>query len=120
MKVPIAVLAALVTACGGDEVVVCTAEARSGLAVTVRDSVSGSPVTNGADVVAREGAYADTARASLIASGVYSLAVERAGTYEVTVDHPAYRQWRRTGVTVARDECHVLTVSLLARMQPRP
>jgi len=118
VKVLIAALAALVASCGGDDVVVCTAEARSGLVVTVRDSVSGSPVTNGAEVVAREGAYADTARASLISSGVYSLAVERAGTYEVTVDHPAYRQWRRVGVTVTRDECHVQTVNLLARVQP--
>lgn len=120
MKALSAVLVLLVAACGSDDVVVCTTEARSGLAVTVRDSTSGSPVTSGAEVVAREGAYADTARASLISSGVYSLAIERAGTYEVTVDHPAYRQWRRTGVVVTRDECHVVTVSLLARMQPRP
>lgn len=120
VKIRIAALAALAMACGNDDPLVCTAEARSGLAVTVRDSVSGLILADQVTAVARDGAYADTARSSLISSGIYSLAVERAGTYDVTVDHPSYHQWHRAGVTVTRDECHVQTVSLLARMQPRP
>jgi len=120
VRLVILALATLMAACGDDDLIACTAEARSGLAVTVRDSVSGSPLTSGVEVVARDGEYADTARSSLIAGGIYSLAVERAGTYEVTVHHPAYAEWHRTGVTVTRDECHVQTVGLLARMQPRP
>lgn len=115
-----ALVAAVVVAfagCAGDGPLACTEEARSGLSVTVRDSVSGAPITEGAEVVATDGTYADTARSSLIASGVYALAVERPGTYQVTVDHPAYRRWLRSGVTVTADECHVQTVSLLARLQ---
>ncbi|MEO5580406.1 MAG: PEGA domain-containing protein [Gemmatimonadaceae bacterium] len=46
-----------------------------------------------------------------------SLAYERAGTYTVTVTKPGYREWRRTGVQVGRDECHVITVPLTARLQ---
>jgi hypothetical protein len=119
MRTLVVILALMAAGCG-DDLVACTEEARSGLAVTVRDSATGVALTNGVEVVARDGAYADTARSSLIASGVYSLAVERAGTYDVTVDHPAYRQWRQAGVQVTADACHVQTVNLLARMQPRP
>lgn len=103
---------------GGDEVVACTTEARPGLSVTVRDAVSGLAVTSDVEVVARDGAYADTARSSLIASGVYVLAIERRGTYDVTVVHPAYRRWTRSNVVVGADQCHVRTVSLVVLLQP--
>ncbi|HEX9167026.1 MAG TPA: hypothetical protein VF862_14030 [Gemmatimonadales bacterium] len=85
----------------------------------MRDSLTGASVANGAEVIAREGAYADTARGSLLGSGVYSLVYERAGVYDVTVSHPSYLAWVRAAVRVTADECHVQTVSLLARLQPR-
>jgi hypothetical protein len=104
-------------ACAESAPVACTEEARPGLSVTVRDSLTGVAVAAGVEVVATEGEYADTARASLLGSGVYSLVYERAGTYHVTVSHPSYRLWERTSVKVTADQCHVQTVSVLARLQ---
>ena len=111
-------LGLLTGACAENPPLACTEEARPGLTVTVRDSVTAAAVANGVEVIARDGAYADTARASLLGSGVYSLVYERPGTYEVTVSHPSYRAWVRTGIKVTADACHVQTVSLLARLQP--
>ena len=67
-----------------------------------------------------EGAFSDTlvapaAGASAYGGGVY----ERPGTYTVAVSHPDYRPWQRTGVAVSRDECHVQTQTVTARLQPR-
>jgi hypothetical protein len=105
-------------ACAENPPLACTEEARPGLSITVRDSVTGAAVASGVEVVAREGEYADTARGSLLGSGVYALVYERAGSYDVTVSHPAYQLWVRAAVRVTADECHVRTVSLLARLIP--
>ena len=107
----------LVGACAENPPLACTEEARPGLSVTVRDSVTSGTLADGVEVVAAEGAFADTARASLLGSGVYSLVYERAGTYDVTVSHPAYQTWRLSAVVVTADQCHVRTVSVLARLQ---
>lgn len=58
----------------------CTDEARPGLLVTVRDSIKGAALSD-ARVIARMGTTADTARFPL--NGVYPLAYEKPGTYEV-------------------------------------
>lgn len=106
----------LVAACAENPMVACTEEARPGLSVTVRDSLTGAAVAT-VEVIAAEGAFADTARGSLLGSGVYSLVYERAGTYTVTVVDSSYQTWQQSGVRVTADECHVRTVSLLARLQ---
>lgn len=107
----------LVAGCADNPIVACTEEARPGLSVTVRDSLTAAAVASDVEVVAVDGAYADTVRASLLGSGVYSLAYERPGTYDVTVTHPDYKTWHQSAVQVAADECHVRTVALLARLQ---
>jgi hypothetical protein len=101
-------------ACSDNTGVVCTTEARPALSVSVRDLISGGTVA-GSRVIARDGEYADTASDAFLGL-VYSLAWERAGTYEVTVENDAYVPWRQAGVQVAKDECHVQTVSLVARL----
>ena len=97
--------------------VACSAEARAAVSVDVRDSVTGEPAGRGARIVARDGAYADTARIASEYDGPYGLARERAGTYAVTVEQAGYRPWSRGGVRVTRDECHVRTAVLAARLQ---
>ena len=114
------VVATALGACAQNPPLACTEEARPGLSVTVRDSVTGAAIASGVEIVAREGEYADTARGSLLGSGVYALAYERAGSYDVTVSHPSYQVWTRAAVRVTADECHVQTVSLLARLKPLP
>lgn len=100
--------------------VVCTALFAYGLSVTVVDSASGSPAGAGATVVARDGAYADSATG---APGrpefpSFSLAGERAGTYSISVTRPGYKPWSRSGVEVTKDVCHVRGVAITAKLQP--
>src|SRR5690606_14540404 len=120
---PSAALAALaLAACAGgqDPAPVCTLEARSSFAVTVQDSVPGEPLGAGATVVVAEGAFVDTLSAPAPGSPVHSGEVyERPGVYSVTITHPEYRPWRRDGVRVESDECHVRTLALTARLQAR-
>lgn len=95
---------------------VCTAEAYAAIALEVRDSVTNAHVGGGSLIVASDGSYADTASTS-INRAIYGLAYERAGTYTVSVQKPGYQPWSRAGVQVTRGECHVNTVSLVARLQ---
>ncbi|HEY9517449.1 MAG TPA: carboxypeptidase-like regulatory domain-containing protein [Gemmatimonadaceae bacterium] len=111
--------AALVTGCGAlTSPVVCTSEARSGIAVEVLDSSSNAPVGEGAKITARDGAFIQTAITADEYPGPYGLAHERAGVYTVTVQQDGYAIWTRSDVVVTRDQCHVRTVELTALLQP--
>ena len=96
----------------------CTLEAAAAVSVDVRDSITNAPAGRGARIIAREGAFADTADATEFLDGPYGLAHERAGTYTVSVEQAGYRLWSQSGIRVTRGECHVRTVSLTARLQP--
>jgi hypothetical protein len=97
----------------------CDSVLLPGLRIDVVDSASSTaiPPAAGARVIARAGAYADTAT---LQSSRVALAYERAGTYTVFVEHPAYRPWSRGGVRVREDDCHVVPTELTARLQPQP
>ena len=95
----------------------CTDEARPGLRVAVVDSLTNANVSGDARVIAREGAYADTAHFRAPLDSPYWLAEEREGTYTVTVEQEGYRLWSRSGIKVTGDRCHVRTVTLTARLQ---
>ena len=96
---------------------VCKHEVRwPALSVEVTDSITSAPLASGARVIASDGAFADTA----IGEGsdsARSLALDRAGTYTVTVDREGYAPWSRHGVHVTGDDCHVHTVKIFARLQ---
>jgi hypothetical protein len=92
----------------------CTDALFPGIAVQVRDSVTGSSTGIGAIVVATDGAFVDTGSS---VSGIYALAYERPGTYTVTVEQAGYLKWTNSGVVVTRGECHVSTVNIIARLQ---
>lgn len=105
---------------GGPDGGVCTLEARPAITVFVRDSVSGAHVARGSVATATSGTFSDMATypAGAVQDDLpLSLAHERAGTYTVTVTKPGYSEWRTTGVRVTRDECHVVTETLTARLQ---
>ncbi len=95
---------------------ICTTEARAGIQVRVRDAVTNSPAAHGSVVIAQDQAYADTLRGffdSLTVAGVY----ERPGVYTVSIKKAGYRDWQQANVVVTSDECHVITVSLDARLE---
>lgn len=95
--------------------VACTMEARSSLAVTVTDAGTGESLAPDATVRVTDGTFSDTLTAQP-GSGVYSGVYERPGTYTVVVSHPRYAQWQRAGIVVERDECHVITEEVSARL----
>jgi len=99
--------------------IVCTDIFIVGLTVTVQDSVTGAPAYAGATVIARDGTYADSASRPANSTDTFPLplAGERAGTYDVTVRESGYLDWTRKGVQVTRNECHVNTVAVTAKLQ---
>ncbi len=100
---------------------VCSTEARVGIQITVRDARTGLPAANNVIAIAQDNSFIDTLRtfpfgnpdSALTLHGVY----ERAGTYAVILKKSGYRDWIRTNVAVNRDECHVITVQLDARLE---
>jgi hypothetical protein len=106
----------------GDKI--CTTEFRFGLSVQVKDSVSGAWAASGAQLVLRDGAYADSASYPPNRSDLDALSLngagERAGTYEVTVRKAGFMTWQRQAVRVTANECHVNSVSLTAMLTKLP
>lgn len=104
--------------------VYCTENFVWGLQVSVQDSATGAPSASGAQLIARDGVYADTSSfppnrpdlddQPLVGAG------EREGTYMVTVRKAGFLDWERTNVVVTADECHVRPVALTARLERVP
>jgi hypothetical protein len=103
----------------------CTMDARLGIVVEIRDATTDAYIADQATAMVVEGSFRDSLRlvgrvrvgedfVGTTKGGIH----ERAGTYAVEVTAPGYSPWERTGVRVRRDECHVRTASLVARLQP--
>lgn len=90
-----------------------------GLWVEVRDAVSGQPAATGARLTVREGEYLEVVDTPWNGPS-FAAAGERAGTYALTVEHPSYETWTRSGVVVTADECHVTPVDVRAELTPTP
>jgi hypothetical protein len=113
---------AVLGAAACDRQIVCPSDFRYGLVVAVEDSATGAPAASGARLVARAGAYADSAeyppgRPELDAEPLRA-AGERAGTYDVAARKAGYRDWVEGGVGVDANECHAEARRLTARLQP--
>ena len=91
---------------------VCTSIGAFAITAVVRDASTAGPAAFGATLVARDGAFADSA------TGLYSgsderlathlnVALDRPGTYDVTVRKAGYQSWTRQGVRVEQGECRV-------------
>ncbi|HEX2095208.1 MAG TPA: carboxypeptidase-like regulatory domain-containing protein [Longimicrobiaceae bacterium] len=113
-------LAPFLAACPGNPLdgTVCTADLRPAILVEVRDARTGASALTGATVVARNGSAYDsvTVRDPQVSS--VGLAHELPGTYEVVVRRDGYREWKRSGVRVEKDECHVITARVEAVLEP--
>jgi len=93
----------------------CSAAFVLGLSVTITDSLTGAVSSVASRWHVRDvlGTFADSG------SGIGGLvsAGERAGTYHIDISTPGYRDWMADGVVVTRDQCHVKSVALTARLQ---
>jgi hypothetical protein len=110
-------LVALVVAANGCGQV-CTAILKPGIALTIVDGATGNPIEGEGTVVATEGSYSETVSLPGVppAPGFAALAYERPGTYRVEIQVPGYLPWVMSSVRVSRDDCHVETVALTARL----
>ena len=93
---------------------ICTTTEYPAIELLVRDSTARRVPPSDVVAVVRDGAYVDTLVASpLVRPDSLVLRVrgasERPGTYAITVSHPEYGEWRRTGIQVRASECHVVT-----------
>ena len=121
---PVLIGAVFAEACNSPSGVICTAEFRFGLAITVVDSVTSSPPAS-ALLIARSGTFVDSVGPNAPFSTnagsspvlILNTAGERAGTYDVTVRAPGYRDWLGSGIKISADECHVKPVAITALLQ---
>ena len=97
----------------------CTTELRFGIAVEVRDAVTGAPAADGARLIARDGDYVEIVEGPPVPGMTFLQAAgERAGRYTVTIQKTGYQDWTRSNVWVRDAGCHVVTVRFEARLQP--
>lgn len=95
----------------------CADIAVPALTVIAYDWRTRQTITSKALVVARDGAYADTASGATVATPpLYTLAYNRPGTYSVTVQLSGYEPWRVDGVVAPRGICNVMTIPLAASL----
>jgi hypothetical protein len=99
----------------------CSGVGNFGVLVTVVDSATGKPPSSRPTLIITEGAtYADTALGTTNSPILIPAALERPGTYSLTVTADGYRPWTRDGVRVREGgRCDdIQTVRLTARLQP--
>jgi hypothetical protein len=120
----VASCALVVAACQGTTDVVCTTVVEPGIVVRIEDSVSGELRAAAAAALALAPGYSDSLRpyesegnGELVSrAGAY----ERPGIYVVSLEEAGYRPWRAAQIWVLPGRCHVMTVRLVARLQPAP
>jgi hypothetical protein len=119
------VLIALVLVAGCDPArVLCSPAQLFAIYVAPIDAVSRTPVPEGATLIIRDGTYVDSAQfaTGLADRPVLVAGFDRAGTYDVLVRRPGYRNWTREGVRVTRGgTCgDVRPVELIAELERVP
>jgi hypothetical protein len=101
----------------------CSGVGNFGVLVTVVDSTTGGPPSSRPSLIITEGAaYADTASGTAPGEAspvLIPAALERPGTYSLTVTAAGYRRWTRDGVRVREGgRCDdIQTVRATARLQ---
>ena len=114
LRVLLLALVVVANGCGR----VCDASQKAGIVVTIVDGATGNPIEGEVTVIATEGSYFETVNPPYFPPGARTaaLASERSGTYRVEVQAAGYLPWVMSGVRVSRDDCHVETVALTARL----
>lgn len=113
---------AFFSGCKKEEFIACTLEARAGIQVEVRDSLTGKAAAFGVVGFVQDDQYVDTLRIvgwqpNDPSAHTMVAAYERRGTYTVVLRKAGYREWVRSNILVGGDECHVNTVSLTALLE---
>ena len=115
----------MLSSCGGDSVpgdeIACTTEARPGIIIHVFDAASGNPAGCGAKATVTAPGFSEVAQSfgtpCSDSTPIFAV-LEKQGIYSVVVSKPGYQDFRVDNVVVSRDVCHVITVSIDARLSP--
>jgi len=88
----------------------CTSILPFSIVAYVTDSVTGRPAAQGATLVAVDGAFTDSVVGAFSGSDAttrtdLALALQRPGTYIVTVRKPGYASWEQRAVALQFDRC---------------
>ena len=110
----IALMAGVAAACGGDAGPSCTADIRPSVDLEVIDDAGARLSAVQVDYRVDGGA-----QATLVCDGVCWLETERPGSFAITASKAGW-QTASTVVAVARDECHVITRSVVLVLRPEP
>lgn len=115
----IAIVALLLTACGGDDL--CIAEPQHAVIVRVYDAALDNRITQIVRGVIQQGTYVDSlARYSFDDAGTESLAAGpgRHGVFEMRLEAPGYKPWVKQDVLVGAGRCGTITRHLVVEMEP--
>lgn len=96
----------------------CTAEAKAGLNVTVKDADTELFLYEEVTVVAVDGDYSETLQLVGGVSPVFSGAWEREGNYTIHINGEDYESYTSQPIEVLADECHVIPQFLEVILQP--
>lgn len=101
---------------GGD----CTTELRPGIVLEIVDIVTGASPLVPSVITVTDGSFQERYPPAGVEGEVlpkYWFAFERAGRYSILVQTPGYLDWSTSNIRVRRDECHVMTVRITARLK---
>lgn len=96
----------------------CTEEARAGLNITVKNTITNQILGEGITVKATDGNYTEILEFFNANNPVFSGAWERAGTYIIIVSGVGYVTFVSEAITVTSDQCHVIPQQLQVSLQP--
>ncbi|MEP6733757.1 MAG: hypothetical protein ABJE10_24135 [bacterium] len=111
----LATVATLAGCSGVTDETACTREARAGITVDVRDSVTNALVGKNSRITV-SGTAADTSQTS-VNDGPYGLLFEQDGTYTLSVVQSGYMPWTKSNVQITKGACHVNGVLITAKLQ---
>ncbi len=96
---------------------VCTTQFVYGVSVHVVDDATGAPIDN-AVLTLTDGDYTEVMQMFPTGDGDYVGAGERPGTYTLTIEVPGVASTTVPDLEVGFDGCHVIGISLEARVRP--
>jgi len=105
-----------------DEAIVCSGLAEPAVRITVTDKESGLASALDATVIVTEGDYLEelTCSSNCDDENRFDLGLERAGTYQVTVNKEGFDSWIMNDVVAEQADCGPVTVSLQAELVKTP
>jgi hypothetical protein len=109
-----AIVAAMTCGCGLFPPTTCTLEAVFGINISLVDA-AGEPVT-GATITSRDGEFEETL--TELTPGNYAGAVERAGSYDLTIEAEGFATVELQNLDVIAGDCHVEPITRNVVMPP--